>query len=236
MIPTKQLKKFLATLASVALAAALSVPAFAADRTDDMAAGGGQTATDADGNSVTTEDRTGALEPGDHFNVDTVITADVKASAPNVISVTLPTTMSIAIGTKYKPIAGGGRQVVFDAANTRAVEAGVRNRSKGSAVDISVARVAETPAGALATLLLKLTPVSPSAASVAGGGVDLLTSTADAGLIAGLPGLAGDGAGTPGEATLTLSTGMADGAVLDSMAGKSATVAATLKVAATAAP
>lgn len=223
-----------AAAAAVALATALAVPAasaFAADRTGDMTAGAETVVTDSNGNKVGSKDYTGAIEPGDSFSADTVITADVKAPTAKVISVTLPSTMSIAIGTKYKDVSGV-QTAVYDASTTHAVAAPVKNSSKGTAVDISVARVAETPAGALATLLLKLTPASGNAGSVASAGVDLLTTTADAGLITGLTGLAEDGSGTAGEATLSLSTGMVDNTTeLTSLAGKSATVTTTLKVA-----
>ena len=223
-----------AAAAAVALATALAVPAaaaFAADRTGDMTAGNEQTATDANGNKVTTKDYTGAIEPGDSFSADTVITADVKAPSAKVISVTLPSTMSIAIGTKYKDV-GGVQTAVYDASTTHAVTAAVKNASKGTAVDISVANVAETPAGALATLLLKLTPVTSATGATAGPAYQMAAGSANASMVAGLPGLAEDGTGTPGEATLALSTGMTDNATaLTSLAGKSATVTTTLKVA-----
>lgn len=228
----KKAKTIVAVASATALVLTLSIPAFAADRTDDMTAGNEQTTVDANDNKVTTKDYSGAIEPGDSFDVDTVITADVKAPTAKVISVTLPSTMSIAVGTKYKAGSGGTQQAVFDAANTHAVQAKIVNASKGTAVDVSVASVTETPADALATLLLKLTPASSSADSVATSGVDLLTSTSDEALVSGLAGLGGDGSGTAGEASLELSTGMIDNTtVLDSLAGKKVTVTTTLKVA-----
>lgn len=227
----KNVRKLVAVASAVALALTLTAPAFADDRTGDMTAGNEQETTDANGNKVGSKEYSGAIEPGDSFNADTVITADVKAPTAKVISVTLPSTMSIAVGTKYANV-GGAQTAVYDASTTHAVAAAVKNASKGTAVDVSVATVAETPAGALATLLLKLTPASSSATSVATAGVDLLTSTADAPLVTGLAGLAEDGTGTAGEATLSLSTGMTDNTTaLDSLAGKKVTVTTTLKVA-----
>lgn len=231
----KQTKKLLAVVGATALALCLSVPAFAADRTDDMTAGTEQETPDANGNKVGSKEYSGAIEPGDSFNADTVITADVKAPTAKVISVTLPSTMSIAVGTKYANV-GGAQKAVYDASTTHAVEAKVKNSSKGTAVDVSVAKVAETSTpgdpSALATLLLKLTPATSAAGATAGSALVLAAGTPDAEMVSGLPGLAEDGTGTAGEATLTLSTGMDDGVTnLDSLANKKFTVTTTLKVA-----
>lgn len=230
MTPLKT-KNLAAALLSVALVTTLSVPAFADDRTGDVTAGAEQTTSDANANSIGTKEFTGAIEPGDHFSVDTEIKADVKAPTAKVISVTLPSTMSIAIGTKYKDVSGV-QTAVFDASSTHEVAATVKNASKGTAVDVSVASVTDSNPASLSTLLLKLAPTTSAPGATAGSELALTAGTPNASMVAGLPGLAEDGTGTPGEATLTLSTGMTDnGTVLTDLVGKNISIATTLKVA-----
>ncbi|MRX81749.1 hypothetical protein [Eggerthella guodeyinii] len=197
-------KNIAAVLTATALAAAFAVPAFAA--TPGVEDGSYEKAEIAGGS----------------FEAPTDIKATVHAPGAKVIKVTVPSQLPIGVATKV----GSGSAHVIDADKTLPVQAEVRNYSQDSAVDVSVAKVADD-SNLLEKISLSLAPATTM--GTPGSDYSLAKGDSiDAPLFTNLAGTA-DGATNPGVGSLTLTASASPSEDLTSLEG-SHTVTAVLKV------
>lgn len=141
-------KGVVSVAAATTLALALSAPAFAA-------------VADTDG----TGNYEGTLEANGSFDAVTTISAEVAAPDAKVISVTVPSTLALPVGTKV----GAGGKPVLDVDKTPSQTVSVKNSAESTtAVKVAVSSVAETPDaenGAYLSSMLKVLLSGPDTAS-----------------------------------------------------------------------
>lgn len=141
-------KGVVSVAAATALALALSAPAFAA-------------VADTDG----TGNYEGTLGTNGTFDAVTTINAEVTAPDAKVISVTVPSTLALPVGTKV----GDGGKAVLDAAKTPSQTVSVKNNAESTtAVKVAVSSVTETPDasnGAYLSSMVKVLLSGPDAVS-----------------------------------------------------------------------
>lgn len=198
-------KNIAAVLTAAALTTAFAVPAFAA----------------TPGVEDTTYEKSEIA--GGAFETSTDIKATVHAPGAKIIKVTVPSQLPIGIATKL----GSGSTHVIDADKTLPVQAEVQNYSQDSAVNVSVAKVADD-SNLLEKITLSLAPTTTM--GTAGSTYSLVKGDSlNQALFTNLAGTT-DGATNPGIGSLTLSASANASEDLTSLEG-SHTVTAVLKVA-----